>query len=103
MAKSPIIVIGASSGGLDALAEVLEGVSPKIEAAILGVIHIGALDAKLPDFFKPHSPLPVHYALDGEPIEPGKLYLAPPDRHLLVDGQNVLLARGPRENHTRPA
>src|SRR5262249_30690975 len=56
-----------------------------------------------PKFFGNRSPLPVHYAEEGERIERGVMYLAPPDRHLLVDDGRLLLARGPRENHTRPA
>jgi two-component system, chemotaxis family, protein-glutamate methylesterase/glutaminase len=99
----PLIVIGASAGGLDALVEVLSQVSPQIPAAILVVIHIGELNARLPEYFESRSPLPVTYAQDHAPIEPGKVYFAPPDRHLIVEEGSLRLGRGPRENHARPA
>ncbi len=103
MDKIPLIVIGASAGGLESLAAVLKNVSPKIPAPILGVIHIGAHDAKFPDYFRSRSALPVRYARDGEPIMAGRVLLAPPDRHLIVERGHVHLGRGPKENHTRPA
>ena len=99
----PLIVIGASAGGLDALAAVLEEVSPDIPASILVVIHIGATDAHLPRFFQNRTPLPVRYAIDGEPLSAGLVLLAPPDRHLIVVDGHVHLGHGPKENHTRPA
>jgi two-component system chemotaxis response regulator CheB len=99
----PLIVIGASVGGLDALADVLGEISPDIPAPILAVIHIGATDAQLPRFFHNRSPLPVRYAFDGEPLSPGIVLLAPPDRHLIVVDGHLHLGHGPKENHTRPA
>jgi two-component system, chemotaxis family, protein-glutamate methylesterase/glutaminase len=103
MENFPIIVIGASSGGLDALRGLLAGLSPQLPAAVLAVIHIGAFEAQLPDFFRGRSGLPVHYGRDGEPIMPGNLYLAPPDRHLVVTPGQMHLSHGPRENFSRPA
>jgi two-component system chemotaxis response regulator CheB len=45
----------------------------------------------------------VVHAVDGEAIEPGRLYVAPPDRHLLLEHQRIRLTRGPKENRFRPA
>jgi len=104
MPKFPIVVIGASSGGIDALREVLGGLSESVPAAVAAVIHIGPYSAAhLPDSFRRWSVLPVDYARDGEAFRPGAVYLAPPDRHLLVHGERILLSHGPRENFTRPA
>jgi len=103
MDKIPLIVIGASAGGLESLAAVLKNVSPKIPAAILGVIHIGAHEVDLPDYFGACSALPVGYANDGESITAARVFLAPPDRHLIVEQGHLHLGRGPKENHTRPA
>ena len=63
----------------------------------------GELDAKLPGFFEGRVPLPVIYAQDHAPIEPGKVYFARPDRHLIVEEGQLRLGHGPRENHARPA
>lgn len=99
----PLIVIGASVGGLDALATVLQGVSPDTPAPTLAVIHIGSFDVQLPRFFENRSPIPVRFASDGEPARPGTVYLAPPDRHLIVARDHLHLGHGPKENHSRPA
>jgi two-component system, chemotaxis family, protein-glutamate methylesterase/glutaminase len=102
-APLPLIVIGASAGGLDALAAVLDEVSPEIPAAILVVIHIGASEVQLPRFFEQRSPIPVRYAKEGERVKAATVFLAPPDWHLLVAEDHMHLAHGPKENHTRPA
>src|SRR5690606_36429853 len=47
--------------------------------------------------------LPAAHARDGEKIQPGRVYLAVPDHHLLVKRGHVRVVRGPRENHCRPA
>ena len=103
MVDVPLVVIGASLGGLSALASVLKELSPNIPAAVLAVIHIGETDAQLPRYFASRSPLPVAYGQDKERIVAGRLYLAPNDRHLMVEDGRLLLSQGPKENHTRPA
>jgi two-component system chemotaxis response regulator CheB len=47
--------------------------------------------------------LPAHHAVDGEAIEYGRIYIAPPDHHLLVESERVRVVRGPKENRARPA
>ncbi|HEV8164959.1 MAG TPA: chemotaxis protein CheB, partial [Actinomycetota bacterium] len=59
--------------------------------------------AALPDILTRHGPLPASHAKDGEPIEQRRIYVAPPDHHLLLRAGHVHLARGPRENGHRPA
>jgi two-component system, chemotaxis family, protein-glutamate methylesterase/glutaminase len=49
------------------------------------------------------GPLPAAFAADGERLKKGRIYIAPPDRHLLVDGDRLSLGSGPRENNARPA
>lgn len=103
----PLIVIGASVGGMEALSVIFSSLPPDLPAAVLVVTHIGARDSVLPELLARTSALPVRHARDGEPVRPGRVLLAPPDRHMLVamsGGQAVIeLTRGPRENHTRPA
>ena len=49
------------------------------------------------------GPLPAGNARDGEWIEPGRVYVAPPDHHLVVRQGAVRVTRGPKENGFRPA
>jgi two-component system, chemotaxis family, protein-glutamate methylesterase/glutaminase len=103
MADVPLIVVGASLGGLSAIAAVLKELSPGFPAAILAVIHIGEQNAELPRYFMSKSPLPVAYGRDKEKIAAGRVYFAPSDRHLMVEDGRLFLSQGPKENHTRPA
>src|SRR5918994_2012210 len=57
----------------------------------------------LPELFRQVGPLPADWAADGNRLQPGRIYVAPPDHHLLVTPGHVRLSRGPRENRTRPA
>ena len=99
-----IIAIGASSGGYAALQEILAGLPANLPATIFVVIH------RHPESFDHMSgllssfgPLTVSLPQDGVPYEKSHVYLAPPDRHLLIDGDLIRLSSGPRENRSRPA
>jgi two-component system, chemotaxis family, protein-glutamate methylesterase/glutaminase len=99
-----IIAIGGSSGATVALKQLLGGLAPDLPAAIFVVLHvpshgIGILSTVAASAGK----LPVREAEDGLPIENGYIYLAPPDRHLLLTKNRMVLGRGPRENMVRPA
>lgn len=99
-----IIVVGASAGGMEALQAVVTGLSPDLSAALFVVWHMPAHSyGVLPDVLGRVGPLPVAHARDDEPIERGRVYVAPPDRHLLLEPERIRLTRGPKENHFRPA
>jgi two-component system chemotaxis response regulator CheB len=99
-----IIVIGGSAGGIEAASTILADISPDVNAAIFVVIHTGeAAPGLMADIFAKRSVLPVQYASDREPIELGSVYVAPPDRHLLVKRGEMRVIRGPKENNFRPA
>jgi two-component system chemotaxis response regulator CheB len=99
-----IVAIGTSAGGVDALRSVTRKLSPDFDATILVVIHLASgFSSSLDRFLSQNGPLPASFARDDEKIEPGHIYLAPPDRHLLLDGHRLLLGRGPRENNAKPA
>lgn len=97
-----IVVVGASAGGVEALSKLAEDLPPDIPAAVLMVLHIGE-DSFLPRVLARASPLPVAHARSGEPLKTGRIYVAPPGRHMLVHDSHLLLRRGPRENLARPA
>jgi two-component system chemotaxis response regulator CheB len=103
MAAHSIVVIGASAGGVTALRDLASRLSPPPAAPILVVLHIGAQRSELPAILNAAGPTPAKHGEDGELIRPGHIYLAPPDRHMMVDGRRIRLSRGPKENWARPA
>ncbi|MBV4484560.1 chemotaxis protein CheB [Pseudomonas sp. SWRI153] len=98
-----IIVIGASFGGLAALLELLGQFPDDFEAAVLITMHIGDQPSQMPRILAAATALNISFAESGEPIQAGRVYVAPPDRHLLVKGGTIHLTRSAKENHARPA
>lgn len=104
MPARDIVVIGASAGGVQALTALVAGLPPDFPAAILIVLHLPPYaESRLPEILGRAGPLPAAQAQDGEPIVGGRIYVAPPDHHLLVRPGRLELSRGPRENRSRPA
>lgn len=107
-APSHLIVVGTSAGGMPALVQLVAQLPATLTAAVLVVQHF-APDSdgqQLVDRLARHTGLECLLPTNGEPLRAGTLYLAPPDRHLLAkDGTtaHVLVTKGPRENHYRPA
>jgi len=99
-----MVVIGASMGGVEALTNVVRGLPEALPAAVLIVLHTGAAGpGRLAEILSRSGALVAEEALDGMQIRHGRIYVAPPDRHLLVlDGQ-IAVERGPKENGFRPA
>jgi len=99
-----IVVIGASSGGIEALRMLLAGLPGDFPAAVCVVVHTAPqAPGVLPQIFARTSPLVVTNPRDGDALAPGRVYVAPPDRHLLVEPGRVRVTKGPRENRFRPA
>jgi two-component system chemotaxis response regulator CheB len=99
-----IFVIGASAGAVPSL-KVLFGALPEdFPGSIFAVVHISA-DAVsgLAGVFERAGPLPVVAPEDLTPIAPNRIYIAPPDFHMLLEGERVRIVRGPKENRHRPA
>jgi two-component system chemotaxis response regulator CheB len=99
-----IIVIGGSTGAIGAIRTILAGLPADFAGSLFIVVHTspnapGVLDV----IFGTAGPLPVRLATNGERIEPGRVYVAPPDHHLIIEPGRVRLTRGPRENRFRPA
>lgn len=99
-----IIAIGASAGGVGALRKVVAGLDPDIQAAIFVVLHLPPNHrSHLPAILSRSGPLPATNAREGMPVEPGNIYVAPPDLHLLIGSGHMHVARGPKVNRSRPA
>jgi two-component system chemotaxis response regulator CheB len=97
--------VGASAGGVEALIQLVRTLPSDLAAPICIVLHIPAdAPSLLAQILNRESTLPVGHAEDGQRWENGRIYVAPPDRHLLVSDDGTLhVARGPRENRHRPA
>ena len=104
MATHDTIVVGASAGGVQALTKLVAGLPADLPAAVFIVLHIPAdSTGLLPTILARESKLPVAHAVDGEEIAPGRIYIAPPDLHLLIERRRLRLVRGPTENLHRPS
>jgi two-component system, chemotaxis family, protein-glutamate methylesterase/glutaminase len=102
--KRDIVVIGASAGGVPALTALFQSLNGNLRAAIFVVLHVRPTASSfLPTIIQKQTSLPVAHAVDGEPVRTGRVYIAPPDRHLVIESGHLHLNTGPRENRTRPA
>lgn len=99
-----IIVIGASAGGFEALKTLVKDLPEDLQASIFIVWHMSPdVTGILPQVLERAGRLRAKNAEDGEKIELNKIYVAPPDYHLLVENSHVRITKGPRENRFRPA
>ena len=103
MTAFSIIVIGASAGGVGALRALTAGLTKPLPVPILVVLHMGAQRSQLPDLLNTCGPTPASHGEDGVLVKPGHIYIAPPDRHMIVVDDRLRLTRGPKENWARPA
>ncbi|MFC7533289.1 chemotaxis protein CheB [Actinoplanes sp. GCM10030250] len=105
MSRRDVVVIGGSAGVHAALRKLLSRLPADLPAAVLVVTHLppGARST-LAETLAKDSVLPVVTATDGERLRAGRVYVAVPDRHLVIGANDVLrLSTGPRENRARPA
>jgi two-component system, chemotaxis family, protein-glutamate methylesterase/glutaminase len=99
-----LVVIGASAGGVDVLKRVVAALPPDLGAAVCIVLHVApSSPSALARILARSGPLACCEAGDGDRLERGQILVAPPDRHLVVEGDRVRLSTGPRENGHRPA
>ncbi|TGE27319.1 chemotaxis protein CheB [Hymenobacter metallicola] len=102
--KRDIVVIGASAGGVEALLELVRSLPHDFPAPIFVVQHMAPYaNSILPQLLSEVSPLPAKHPSDGEAVQPGVIYVARPDHHLLIENDTVLMKRGPKENRFRPS
>jgi two-component system chemotaxis response regulator CheB len=104
VAHRDIIVMGASAGGVEALGAVLRGLPADLPAAVFVVLHMAAGGRSvLGGVLGRKSQLRVQEAVDGEAIRPGRVCVAVPDMHLLLEHDRIRLRHGPKQNRHRPA
>lgn len=99
------VAIGASAGGVDVLSVLLSALPAACRASFFIVMHIPReRPSLLKDVFGARCALPVREADDKEPVQPGTVYFAPPDYHLLVDRGPVLALSSDEPVHfSRPS
>ena len=100
-----VIVTGSSAGGITALRIVLSKLPVDLPAIIIVVQHLARESPKvLPDILSRSGPLKAAFVEDGEMPSQGRIYVAPPDRHVIIQSSGKLtLSRGPKENRVRPS
>lgn len=104
MDKRNIIVVGASAGGFEAMKVLISGLPQSLDASVFIVWHMPAdVRGVLPQVLNKLQGLFAAHAVDMEPVKPGRIYVAPPDHHLVLEDEYVRVTRGPKENRFRPA
>jgi two-component system, chemotaxis family, protein-glutamate methylesterase/glutaminase len=100
-----LVAIASSAGGLRALTEVLSGLTADFPASIAVVQHLDPRHRSLmADILNRQSRLPIKQAEDGDRVQPGAVFIAPPDRHLLVNADGTLaLSRTELVHFVRPS
>lgn len=99
-----IVVVGSSMGGIGALSSMAAQLPADLPAAVLVVQHTSPdSPGLLGVILSQRGPLPAVVAEDGMPIERGRIYIAPANRHMLATADGIRVTFGPRENRSRPA
>jgi len=103
-ANGSVVALGGSAGGVEALVRIAKGLPADLGAPVLVVLHVSpTVESHLPQILTRAGPLPARHARDGEELEANRIYVAPPDHHLLVADGRVRVVRGATENGHRPA
>jgi two-component system chemotaxis response regulator CheB len=100
-----IVAVAASAGGIHALTELLGALGPELPVPVLVVQHLDPRHRTvLADVLSRRTDLPVELARDREGALPGTVYIAPPDRHLLIGADGVMtLSAADAVNFVRPS
>lgn len=104
MPKRDIVVIGASAGGVIALVDLVKNLPADFEGYIFIVQHLSPFTPSvLPQIITRNGRLKAIHPKDGEHLKKNSIYIAPPDHHLLIERDRVLVKKGPKENRFRPS
>src|SRR5690348_16473932 len=94
-----IIVIGASTGGFEAFKTIIQNLPPDFAPPIFIVWHIAPnIRGILPQVLNSQNKIFAAHAYNNEEINLNRIYIAPPDHHLLIENGRVRITHGPKEN-----
>lgn len=104
MSQPPVVVVGASAGGVEPLKQLVAALPAEFPGSVFVVLHVPPYSrSHLPHILSKAGTLPAVHPEDGEPALPGRIYVAPPDYHLLLEEDRVGVKNGPKENRFRPS
>ncbi len=99
-----VVVVGASSGGMQPLIKLVAALPPDLPAAVFVAVHVRPdAPSLLPAILNRSGNLPAAHAVDGEPIRRARIYVAPRGMQTYVHHGRISVRRGPQENSRRPA
>jgi two-component system, chemotaxis family, protein-glutamate methylesterase/glutaminase len=99
-----IVVVGASAGGVEALSALFWDMPSRVPITFFVAQHVSPHSgSSLPAILERTGRLPAEHPRDGQKFKPGRIYVAPPDLHLMVAKGIVHLSHGPKDHHVRPA
>jgi two-component system, chemotaxis family, protein-glutamate methylesterase/glutaminase len=102
--RGRVVALGASAGGVEALTRVVRELPATFAAPVLVVLHVPSTAvSRLPEILRRAGGLPAEHPEHGAVPQPGRIYVAPPDRHMILSDGRLLLVEGPHENGVRPA
>ncbi|HYK53902.1 MAG TPA: chemotaxis protein CheB [Candidatus Eremiobacteraceae bacterium] len=103
-ARSDIILVGASAGGLGVLKKITSSLPGDLQAAVIIVVHLPPdQHSDLAGILDRNSDLSIRQAADGEAVRYGTALVAPPDHHLVFEDSVIRVVSGPRVNAYRPS
>jgi two-component system chemotaxis response regulator CheB len=98
-----IVVIGASAGGVETLQRLVSALPPGLPFAFLIVLHIAPHGSHMPEILTRAGSYEAEHPQDGDPPSFGRIVVAPPDLHLVIEGGVIRLRHGERQTGARPA
>src|SRR5436190_23370092 len=102
--RNQIVVVGTSAGGIEALRTLAAALPADFRAPMCVVMHTAPQSpGVLHEILSRSGPLVATLACSGERLRAGRVYIAPPDHHLLVEPGKLRVTKGPKENRFRPA
>ncbi len=99
-----IVAVGGSAGSLEALKLIVQSLPSNFPGTLFVVMHLPARGKSImPELLTRFASLPVVMAVVDQRFERGKIYVAPPDHHLVVANEHLHLTRSPKEGLHRPS
>ncbi|MEJ6981795.1 chemotaxis protein CheB [Pedobacter sp. P351] len=100
-----IVVVGASAGGLKAVAELISKFPKNNNISVFIVLHVSknSIGPVIVTHIQKHTSLICEIPSNGDLIKPGHIYIAPPDHHMIIKRDEICIHNGARENRWRPS